>query len=38
MGSKILSNIDLRALLKIHQLQGNEMTVVYKRIGSDNVF
>ncbi len=24
-------------LLKIHQLQGNEMTVVYKRISSDNV-
>ncbi|MFS0940623.1 glucose-1-phosphate adenylyltransferase subunit GlgD [Enterococcus casseliflavus] len=37
MGSKVLCNIDLRALLKIHQLQGNEMTVVYKRISSDNI-
>ncbi|KAF1304766.1 MULTISPECIES: glucose-1-phosphate adenylyltransferase subunit GlgD [Enterococcus] len=38
MGSKILCNIDLRALLKIHQLQKNEMTVVYKRIAKENVY
>lgn len=37
MGSNILCNIDLRALLKIHQLQNKEVTVVYKRISSDNV-
>ncbi|OTN76917.1 glucose-1-phosphate adenylyltransferase, GlgD subunit [Enterococcus sp. 8G7_MSG3316] len=37
MGSKILCNIDLRALLKIHQVQKNEMTVVYKRINGSNV-
>ncbi len=32
MGSKILVNIDLRALLHIHQAHGNDMTVVYKRV------
>lgn len=37
MGSKILCNIDLKALLKIHQVQQNEMTVVYKRIDSSKV-
>lgn len=37
MGSKMLCNIDLRALLKIHQMQANDMTVVYKRVGKDNI-
>jgi len=32
MGSKILVNIDLRALLHIHQAHDNDMTVVYKRV------
>lgn len=32
MGSKILVNIDLRALLHIHQAYDNDMTVVYKRV------
>lgn len=38
MGSKILCNIDLRGLLKIHQLQGNDMTVVYKRIDKEKIY
>ncbi|WP_368259471.1 glucose-1-phosphate adenylyltransferase subunit GlgD, partial [Enterococcus sp. 2201sp1_2201st1_C11_2201SCRN_220225] len=37
MGSKMLCNIDLRAVLKIHQMQKNDMTVVYKRVGRDNI-
>lgn len=37
MGSKMLCNIDLRALLKIHQMQNNDMTVVYKRVGKENI-
>lgn len=32
LGSKMLCNIDLRAVLKIHQIQKNEMTMVYKRV------
>lgn len=38
MGSKMLCNIDLRALLKIHQVQENELTVVYKRMPRENVY
>lgn len=38
MGSKILVNIDLRALLHIHQAHGNDMTVVYKRVPKDKVY
>ncbi len=38
MGSKMLCNIDLRAVLKIHQVQKNDMTVVYKRIQRDQVY
>ncbi len=38
MGSKILVNIDLRALLHIHQAHGNDMTVVYKRVPQDKVY
>ncbi|EOT29685.1 glucose-1-phosphate adenylyltransferase, GlgD subunit [Enterococcus saccharolyticus subsp. saccharolyticus ATCC 43076] len=38
MGSKILVNIDLRALLHIHQAHGNEMTVVYKRVPKDLLY
>lgn len=38
MGSKILVNIDLRALLHIHQAHGNEMTMVYKRVPKDMVY
>lgn len=38
MGSKMLCNIDLRALLKIHQLQDNDMTVVYKRMPKECVY
>lgn len=32
MGSRMLCNIDLRAVLKIHQDQKNNLTAVYKRI------
>ncbi|MFV0558157.1 MAG: glucose-1-phosphate adenylyltransferase subunit GlgD [Enterococcus sp.] len=38
MGSKMLCNIDLRAVQKIHQHQGNEMTVVYKRVAQEKVY
>ncbi|WP_414841894.1 glucose-1-phosphate adenylyltransferase subunit GlgD [Enterococcus saccharolyticus] len=38
MGSKILVNIDLRALLHIHQAHGNDMTVVYKRVPKDLLY
>lgn len=38
MSSKILCNIDLRAVLKIHQMQENDMTVVYKRMPRENVY
>lgn len=32
MSSKMICNIDLRAVLKIHQQHNNEMTVVYKKV------
>ncbi|WHA10269.1 glucose-1-phosphate adenylyltransferase subunit GlgD [Enterococcus montenegrensis] len=38
MGSKMLCNIDLRAVLKIHQMQENDMTVVYKRMPKSQVY
>lgn len=38
MSSKILCNIDLRAVLKIHQMQENDLTVVYKRMPKENVY
>lgn len=38
MGSKILVNIDLRALLHIHKAHESDMTVVYKRVPKDKVF
>lgn len=38
MGSKMLCNIDLRAVLKIHQSQKNELTVVYKRMDTKKIY
>lgn len=37
MSSKMICNIDLRAVLKIHQLQKNEMTVVYKKVDAEKI-
>ncbi|CEI82039.1 MULTISPECIES: glucose-1-phosphate adenylyltransferase subunit GlgD [Oceanobacillus] len=37
MSSKMICNIDLRAVLKIHQQQNNEMTVVYKKVESEKI-
>lgn len=37
MGNKMLCNIDLRAVLKIHQVQDSEMTVVFKRVTQDKI-
>lgn len=37
MGSRMLCNLDLRAILKIHQAQQNDMTVVYKRVDKTSV-
>ncbi|GAB2538928.1 glucose-1-phosphate adenylyltransferase subunit GlgD [Gracilibacillus alcaliphilus] len=37
MSSKMLCSIDLRAVMNIHQLHNNEMTVVYKKVSAENV-
>ncbi|MGC6767503.1 glucose-1-phosphate adenylyltransferase subunit GlgD [Enterococcus sp. LJL51] len=37
MSSRMLCNLDLRAILKIHQAQGNDVTVVYKRVNKESV-
>lgn len=37
MGSKILCNIDLQAVLKVHQNQNNDITVVYKRVPENRI-
>lgn len=37
LGSKMLCNIDLRAVLKIHRTQKNDMTLVYKRMESEKI-
>ncbi|MGX7243692.1 glucose-1-phosphate adenylyltransferase subunit GlgD [Enterococcus quebecensis] len=37
MGSSMLCSIDLRAVLKTHQSQNNNITVVYKRMESDKI-
>lgn len=37
MGSKMLCNIDLKAIIKIHKQNNRNMTVVYKRVTSENV-
>lgn len=38
MGNKMLCNVDLRAVLKIHQKHNNDMTVVYKRVTEDEIY
>lgn len=37
LGSKMLCNIDLRAVLKIHRTQENDMTLVYKRMEKEKI-
>ncbi len=37
MSSKILCNIDFRAVLKVHQTQASDMTVVYKRVMKEQI-
>jgi glucose-1-phosphate adenylyltransferase len=37
MGSKMLCNIDLKAIIKIHKHSKRDMTVVYKRVTSENI-
>ena len=37
ISNKILANVDLRAVLKIHQAQNNEITAVFKRIARNNI-
>ncbi|AQR97267.1 glucose-1-phosphate adenylyltransferase subunit GlgD [Clostridium saccharoperbutylacetonicum] len=37
MGSKMLCNIDLKAIIKIHKHSNRDMTVVYKRVTSENI-
>ncbi|MGX6977786.1 glucose-1-phosphate adenylyltransferase subunit GlgD [Vagococcus elongatus] len=37
MGSKILCNIDLQAVLNVHQNQKNDITVVYKRVPENRI-
>lgn len=38
MGTKILCNLDLRAVLNIHQISGKDMTVVYKKIEPEKAY
>lgn len=35
IGSKIIANVDLQAVLKVHQASGNKVTAVYKKSASD---
>lgn len=37
MGSKMLCNIDLKSIIKIHKQNNCNMTVVYKRVTSENI-
>ena len=37
ISNKILANVDLRAVLKIHQAQNNEITAVFKRVARNNI-
>ena len=37
MGSKMLCNIDLKPIIKIHKQNNRSMTVVYKRVTSENI-
>lgn len=37
MGSKMLCNIDLKSIIKIHKQNNYNMTVVYKRVTSENI-
>lgn len=37
MSSRMLCNLDLKAVLKVHQTQQNEMTIVYKQVGVEEV-
>ncbi|OJG27915.1 glucose-1-phosphate adenylyltransferase, GlgD subunit [Enterococcus caccae] len=37
MGSNMLCNVDLRAVLKSHRKQNNQMTIVYKRIKREEI-
>ncbi|MBL1226409.1 glucose-1-phosphate adenylyltransferase subunit GlgD [Enterococcus sp. BWR-S5] len=37
MSSRMLCNLDLRAILKIHQARQNTMTMVYKRVKRESV-
>lgn len=37
ISNKILANVDLRAVLKIHQAQNNEITAVFKRVARDDI-
>ena len=32
LGSKMLCNIDLRSVLRVHEKQGNQLTAVYKKV------
>lgn len=37
ISNKILANVDLRAVLKIHQAQNNEITAVFKRVARNDI-
>ena len=37
ISNKILANVDLRAVLKIHQAQNNKITAVFKRVARNNI-
>lgn len=37
MGSKMLCNIDLKSIIKLHKQNNSNMTVVYKRVTSENI-
>lgn len=37
MGSKMLCNIDLKSIIKLHKQNNRNMTVVYKRVTSENI-
>lgn len=37
MGSKMLCNIDLRSVLRLHEKQNNNLTVVYKKVSPEEI-
>ncbi|MDM8280314.1 glucose-1-phosphate adenylyltransferase subunit GlgD [Ligilactobacillus agilis] len=37
ISNKTLANVDLRAVLKIHQAQNNKITAVFKRVARNNI-